>query len=173
MVSQLSRFTKTLLTISIIFIVYGYLCRIIGLYFFWEGKAIGWSRLFIGIIGFLVDRIKIKENKKTIPDKIGIGFIAFILLIQTILMGIIPFSDAYAVAKTYLINNAELKTEIGNIKGFGIIPEGGIHKKTDSSGEYGSATINLTVKGENKFKDVTVYLFKSPENLEWQVNGIE
>jgi hypothetical protein len=174
-IKQLNKFTKTALITGLIFILYGYLCRLIGLYFFWESKSVGWTLLFIGVIGFLSNRIKIKttEKKKTLLEKIGIGIITFILLVQTILITVIPFTDAYSVAKTYLINDTSLKTEIGNITGFGLIPTGGIQKTTNSSGDYGNATINLTVKGDKKFKDITIYVVKNVDSPEWKVEGIE
>ncbi len=174
-IKQLNKFTKTVLIAGLTLILYGYLCRIIGLYFFWESKSIGWTLLFIGVISFLSNRVKIKttEKKKTLLEKIGIGLIIFILLIQTILIAVIPFTDAYSVAKNYLINDATLKNEIGDINNFGLIPTGGIQKTTDSSGEYGSATINLTVKGDKKFKDITIYVVKYADSLEWKVEGIE
>jgi hypothetical protein len=172
---QLSKFTKTLLIAGLVFIIYGYLCRLANLYFFWESKSIGWTLLFIGIIGLLLNKIKIKttENKKSIPEKIGIGLIAFILFIQTILIAVIPFTDAYSIAKISLASDQKLKSEIGNITGFGIIPTGAIQKTTDSNGEYGNATINLTVKGDKKFKDVTINVAKYADSPEWKVEGVE
>ena len=174
-IKQLNKFTKTVLIAGLSLNLYGYLCRIIGIDFFWESRSIGWTLIFIGVIGFLSNRVKIKtaEKKKTLLEKIGIGIIIFILLVQTILIAVIPFTDAYSVAKTYLINDANLKTEIGNITGFGLIPTGGIQKTTDSSGEYGSATINLTVKGGRAFKDITIYVVKNADSLDWRVEGIE
>ncbi|MBK8704273.1 MAG: hypothetical protein IPN33_12070 [Saprospiraceae bacterium] len=174
-IKQLNKFTKTVLLTGLTFILYGYLCRLVGLYFFWESKSIGWTLLFIGVIGFLSNRIKIKtrEKKKTLFEKIGIGIIIFILLVQTIFIAVIPLTDAYSVAKTYLINDANLKTKIGNITGFGLIPTGSIQKTTDSSGEYGSAIINLTVKGDKKFKDITIYVAKNADIPDWKVEGIK
>ncbi|MEZ4773031.1 MAG: hypothetical protein R3D00_07605 [Bacteroidia bacterium] len=172
---QLNKFTKTVLITGLTFMLYGYLCRLIGIYFFWECKSIGWILLFIGVIGFLSNRIKIKttEKKKTNLEKVGIGIIIFVLLVQTILVAVIPFTDAYLVATTHLINDDNLKTEIGNITGFGLIPTGSIQKATDSSGEYGSATINLTVRGDKAFKDITIYVVKNADSPEWKVEGIE
>jgi hypothetical protein len=174
-IKQLNKFTKTVLIAGLTFILYGYLCRIIGFHLFWESKSIGWALLLIGLVGFLSNRININttEKKKTLLEKIGIGIIIFILLVQTILIAVIPFTDAYSVAKTYLINDANVKTEIGNITGFGLIPTGGIQKTTDSSGEYGSATINLTVKGDRAFKDITIYVVKNADSPDWKVEGIE
>lgn len=172
---QLSRRTKTLLFLGLLFIIYGYLCRAAGLYFFWESKSVGWTLLLIGIISFLADRIKIKktEKRKHLVEQIIIGFICFIFLIQTILLTVIPFSDAFTVAKTYLQNNDDIKNEVGNVTGFGLIPTGGIQKSTDSQGESGNAAITLTVKGDKKFKDLIIYVVKRPDTTAWVVDGLE
>jgi hypothetical protein len=147
----------------------------VGLYFFWESKSIGWAIIFIGLIGLLSDRINTKKEKekKSILEKVGIGVIAFILLIQTILIAVIPFTDAYSVAKAYIKNNEQLTDEIGTVKGFGLIPTGGIQKTTDSRGTYGSATINLSIKGKKKYKDVTVYVVKYADQPEWTVEQMD
>ena len=172
---DLSRFTKTFLITGMIFVTYGYICRIVGLFYFWESKSIGWAIIFIGLIGLLSDRIKIKNrsDKKTIPEKIGIGLIIFILLIQTILVSVLPFTDAYLVTKQYLNHNLELTDEVGAIERIGLIPAGEIQKTTDSNGTHGSATINLTVKGKRKYKDLTVYVIKYADQPEWIVTEIE
>jgi hypothetical protein len=172
---QLSRRTKTLLFSGLLFIIYGYLCRAVGLYFFWESKSVGWTLLLISIISFLADRIKIKktEKRKHLVEQIIIGFICFIFLIQTILLTVIPFSDAFTVAKTYLQNNDDIKNEVGNVTGFGLIPTGGIQKSTDSQGESGNAAITMTVKGDKKFKDLIIYVVKRPDTTAWVVDGLE
>jgi hypothetical protein len=172
---QQNKFTKTAIMAGLIFILYGYFCRISGLYFFWESKSIGWAILLIGLIGFLSYRVKTKttEKKKTLLEKIGIGLIIFILLIQMILITTIPFTDPYSVAKKYVINEASFQNELGNINGFSLIPTGGIQKTTDSRGEYGSATINLTIKGDKKFKDITIYVVKYANSPDWKVVEVE
>lgn len=172
---QLTRRTKVLLTSGLILIIYGYMCRAVGLYFFWESKSIGWTLLLIGIISFLLDRIKFKkeDKRKYLLEQIVIGIICFVFLIQTILLTVIPFSDAFAVSKTYLQNNSNIKNEIGTVTGFGLIPTGGIQKSTDSQGESGNAAITLTVKGDKKFKDVIIYVIKRPDTTAWVVDGVE
>lgn len=173
-IKKLSFITKTVFSTGLIITIYGYLCREIGLYFFWESKSIGWILLFIGVIGLLSDRIKLKKNEKknTVFEKIMIGVIIFILFIQTILISVIPFTDAFTTTKTYLMNNEKLKLEIGNIIGFGLIPAGSFQKTIDSSGEYGNASISLTVKGDRKYIDITVYVVKETNNPVWKVTEI-
>lgn len=170
-----STFTKAFLIIGVVFVGYGYFSRLIQLYFFWESKSFGWSLIFIGIIGALVDRVKVKKEKKqkSLIEKIGIGLFAFVLFVQVLFMIIIPMTDAYSIATDYLRNDEKLIQEIGEIKGFGLIPSGFIQKSSDPQGESGNAQINLIVKGEKKYKDVTVYVVKTKESTEWKIDKIE
>ena len=173
-IKELNNFTKLALGLGLFLLIYGFICRIIPINFFWESKSIGWGLIFLGLIGLLVSGIEKRKanNKNTIWNKVGIGFICFILLIQTILIIIIPNTDAYKVSKEYIINNEELKSEVGNIKGFGLIPTGGISVQSDSNGETGNANINLVIKGDKAFKCVTVFVFKD-YGKDWEVYEIE
>ena len=131
--------------------------------------------MIIGIIGLLSGRIKIKkaEKKKTVLEKIGIGFILFIFLMQGILILVIPNSEAFAVAKAHLVSDEAIRAETGEIEGFGLIPRWSVENTTDDSGTYGSAEINLTLKGSKKFKDLTVYVVKYPDKTGWEVFAVE
>ncbi len=142
--------------------------------FFWGSKSIGWGLIFLGLVGLLIKGIEKRKanNKKNTWNKIGIGFICFILLIQSILIIVIPNTDAYKVSKDFIINNEDLKSEVGEIKGFGLIPVGEIFIQTDSKGETGNANINLIIKGSKAFKDVTVFVFKD-YGKGWEVHGIK
>ena len=172
---NLSKFTRLLLTAGLVFAFYGYVNRLTDLYFFWESKSIGWALIFLGLISFLSDRIRLNNRvgKKPIPEFAGIGIIVFILLVQTILIAVTPFTDAYAVTKKFLNEDKRSEKEFGKIVGFGLIPTGAFQKTTDSQGTYGSATINLTVKGQKKFKDLKIYVTKNVDQPEWIVEGVE
>jgi hypothetical protein len=173
--NQLSKFMKGILIAALLLLLYGYVCRWTGIYFFWESKSIGWILLFIVLIGLLLQRIKLKKmiRKKSIFEKIIIGFIIFLLFVKTILLLITPFTDAYAVATAHLRNDSNLQTEIGTIQGFSIIPQGGLNKSTENGKDSGAATITLIVKGEKKFKEVTVFVVKYEDREEWIVEGME
>jgi len=165
-----SFFSQVTFGISVLLIVYGYLSEFIPIHFFWESKSIGWIILLVGIIGIIAKGMTIRknENRSTIPNKIGIGFICFTFFVQLILIIIIPRTDAYEVSKTYIQQNENIISEIGEIKSFGLIPTGSISKQTDSNGTTGSASINLIIKGEKAYKKVTVIVFKDYETL-WEV----
>lgn len=164
--------TKVTLISGLFLLIFGYLVRIVDISFFWESKWIGFVIISIAFILLFIDRIEYgkSRNLKTIWNKIGIGVIAFILVIRTILFIIIPTTTACEIAKEHVKNNAEIIDEVGEIKRISIVPTGGIQVTSDSSGEYGSATIVLILEGSKKYKDVTVFVNKYPDT-EWKVEG--
>lgn len=171
---ELNNFTKITLSLGLVLLIYGFISQVIPINFFWESTSIGWFILCLGIIGILASGIKRRktENKKTIWNKIGIGFICFILLVQTILIIIIPNTDAYRISKEFIKNNEELKLSLGNINEFGLVPTGGISVRTDSKGKTGNANISLIVKGDKAYKKVTVLVYKN-YGKDWEVYKIE
>lgn len=173
-IKELSIFTKATLGLGLLFLIYGFLSRMIPIQFFWESKSIGWGLILLGLIGLLISGINKRKtnNKETIGNKIGIGFICFILLIQIILIIIISNTDAYKVSTDFIMQNKALKSEVGEIKGFGLIPTGGISLQTDSNGETGNANINLIIKGDKAYKSVTIFV-SMDYGKDWEVYGIE
>jgi len=168
--------TKLILGIGGVLLIYGRLCRWFDLYFFWDSKSIGWTVLLIGVISYLIDNIETRENqnKKTTLNKVGIDLLSFVLIAGTIFsISFRLFSDAYKVATNYLENDSSTRKQLGTVTGFGAMPSGSIQTETNSSGEFGFAVFQLTIKGEKKFKDVTVQLIKNPENPDWKVEQVE
>jgi hypothetical protein len=103
---------------------------------------------------------------------IGFWIIVFILFVKTLITVILPNSDAYKAAKDYLNNDFQLKSEIGEIKGYTVLPSGGIETSSDSNGTYGAASIALIIKGTEKYKELIIYVEKTPDT-DWTVTGIE
>ena len=173
-IRDLNAFTKSTLGLGILFLLYGFLSWTVPIYFFWESESIGWFLIFLRLIGLLIRGINKRKlnNKKTIWNKIGIGFICFILVIQTILITVIPTTEAYEVSKDFIMSNEELRHEVGEIKGFGLIPTGGISVQSDSNGETENASINLIIKGDKAFKSVAVFVFKD-YGKDWEVYEVE
>ena len=80
-------------------------------------------------------------------------------------------SEPYQTAIDYLKTNAQIKNEVGKIKGFGLIPAGSIETTSINGWESGRATLFLTIFGEKKFKDLDVNLRKTAET-DWQVISV-
>ena len=172
---QFSLFTKAILPISIVFLAYGYLCRLAEIYFFWESRSIGWTLFFIGCIGFLIDRIRVKTlyHRKTVFEKTALIFAIIGFTIKIIFISIIPVTDAFAATKVYVKTDPKLQMELGAVKGIALFPVGTVIKGSGKNGVMGSATFMMTIIGDRKFKDVTVYVVKYVDSTSWKVEEMD
>jgi hypothetical protein len=154
-------------------VLYGILCRLLGIYFFWESGTFGWEFLFAWLSVYLIQRVKRKKNanRRTVWEKIGI-FLSLMILVLIVAVNIIfNFADATRAAKTYIANNDALKQEIGDIRGFGFTYGGSVEERSDSAGTTGTADFEIIVKGERKFRQVEIYLVKE-NKAGWEVKAI-
>ncbi|HNR16972.1 MAG TPA: hypothetical protein PKG90_09950 [Chitinophagaceae bacterium] len=170
----MKRFTKISFITGSVLVAYGYLCRILNIYFFWDSKIIGWFFLFLALAGLFFSLYKSQKSqgKKTAWVKIGIGFLLFGLIISPIVIFILKRSDAYQAAIEYLKIDTEIKNTVGNIRGFGLIPTGQIESSTNYGENSGDAVFNITIRGDKKYKDVIVSLKKTPETM-WTIVSLE
>ncbi len=168
--NKLPQTIKTLIIITFVLLIYSYLCRLIGLNFFWESKILGWSLLLVCIISLLLQRIQTKktQEKKTLSEKIAIGLVSFILLVVSIWFVLVPQTDSYKIAKEYLITDKEISNEVGEVNSIVLVPVGNISISTTSEGTKGQAQLSFIVKGNNKFKDITILLNKNI-NSDWTI----
>lgn len=166
--------TKSIFFLGALFVIYGYLCRAVKIYFFWDSKAIGWIILATGLILYLLDLNKVRktQGKKTIWVKIGIAFLLFGLIIFPFVVYMLKTSEAYQAATEYLSTDSKIKEEVGNVKGFSLIPTGEVQTFSINDVESGEAVFFLTIKGDRKYKDVTVTLKKTP-HLYWMVTSVK
>ncbi len=159
-----------------LFMLYGYLCRILCIYFFWDSKAAGSYLLGIGMISLVSYRAKEKLKK---GDKAIIHMIAVIILIFILGLGIIfnivikAGSDSYDTAREFIKKEDSIINQIGMVEGFSLFTTGSVSTSTDSNGNSGHATYEFTVFGAEKFKDIRIRLTKNPKNPDWIVDSIE
>jgi hypothetical protein len=168
--NSLSDITKKIIVATIAFLLYGYLCRLFGLYFFWESKTIGWTLFWIAATFILRDRIKQKkfQNKKTLIEKIGIGFSVFIILIKGVLFFATQQTTAFESATNFIKTSPEIKTRVGTVKSIFLVPLGGMSMTTSSQGSAGQADLNFIVKGSEKYIDLNLLLNKDFET-NWKI----
>lgn len=153
------------------FIIYGYLSRIIDLYFFWESKPLGWIIFSCAIISIAFDRIKINkvERRNSILEKIMIGGVLFILFIQALLYISLIKADSYKAAEHFILNDKSIKEKVGSVKSILLIPVGGASGSSSSEGNEGMADYNFIVKGENKYMDLNLIMSKSLDT-DWKID---
>ncbi len=145
--------------------LYGYLCRLLNIYFFWESKTIGWTLFWVVIIFMLRDSLK---KKKAVPEKIGIGICIFILLLRGVMFFVIPQTEVYTEAEKFIRRDGEITQKTGEVKSIMLIPYGGIGMTTGRNGSAGEADLHFIVKGGKKFIDLHLYMSKTFET-EWKI----
>jgi hypothetical protein len=168
--NSLSDITKKVILATIAFLLYGYLCRLVGLYFFWESKTIGWTLFWIAVIFILRDRIKQKklQSKKTLFEKIGIGFSVFVIIIKGVLFFATQQTTAFESATNFIKTNPEIKAKVGTVTNIFLVPLGGMSMTTSSQGSAGQADLNFIVKGSKKYIDLNLLLNKD-FGTNWQI----
>lgn len=92
---------------------------------------------------------------------IGLIFFGFVFVFAGNAM---KNSDAYKVATTEIEKNEQIITETGGIKGYGMLPTGNVN----ISNGHGQAQLEITVLGNTKDLNVSLYLEKEP-NGEWKL----
>jgi hypothetical protein len=170
----MNRPTKTLLTIGLILLVYGYLCRAIGLNFFWDSKTIGGFLLFIALLLYWIDLKKKRkqQSKKTGWVTFGICVLGLGLAIFPAIVIVFNSSEAYHAAKEYLKSDLRIKEEVGNVESFGLIPSGSMQTINSNGVETGNAIFEMTVNGSKKNRDVVIELKKELQTA-WTVTAFE
>lgn len=168
--NSLSNITKKVIIATVAFLLYGYLCRLVGLYFFWESKTIGWTLFWIAVIFILRDRIKQKklQNKKTLIEKIGIGFSIFVIIIKGVLFFATQQTTAFESATNFIKTNPEIVNKVGTVKSIFLVPFGGMSVTTNSQGSAGQADLHFIVKGSEKYIDLNLLLNKDFDT-NWQI----
>ncbi len=168
--NSFSNLTKKLIIATIAFLLYGYLCRLVGLYFFWESKTIGWVLFWLSVIFILRDRIKDKKpnNKKTLFEKLGIGLSNFVIIIKCVLFFATQQTTVFASAVNFIKTNHSIQSKVGIVTGIFIVPFGGMSMNTSSQGSSGQADLHFIVKGTKKYIDLNLLMNKDFET-NWQI----
>ena len=84
LIQRMNKITKVVLLAALLLLIYGYMCRLFNIYFFWESKSFGWLLLIVAIILFLFSNIKYKrpKDKHSVLEKILIPVFILLLLIK-------------------------------------------------------------------------------------------
>lgn len=155
-------FTRYNILLTVVFLFYGYLCRLLNIYFFWESKTIGWTLFWLMAAALLLFRVKTKraEKKGTALEKIGIGLSLFALLIKGVLFFGIPKTSAYNSALKFIDTNWYVRSYVGNVKGVFLVPYGALSMTTSADGEAGQADLHFIIKGSERYMDLNLLMEK-------------
>ena len=169
----MSRLSKTILIIGLILLIYGYFSRMLKVDFFWDSKVIAWIVLFIALLSYWIDlrKSRIRNGKRIIWVTIGICVLIFGLILLPVVVIMLKTSDAYDTAIEHLRSDPNIKEQVGNVSGFGLIPTGSVQTTTINGVESGNAIFEIIIRGDKKYKDVTIELVKEPDSV-WTVTSL-
>jgi hypothetical protein len=170
LLNSFSRITRTAIFATLVFLLYGYLCRLLSLYFFWESKSIGWTLFWIAIILILRERIKSKmtQKKSTIPEKIGIGFCILILLAKGVIFFATQQTSAYDKALVFINADKSIREQVGSVNGVSLIPYGSFSMSSGPEGTQGQADLYFIIKGSKKYAELNLSMEKDTDT-EWKI----
>ncbi len=172
--NQISVVTKSLFWITVGLLIYGYLCRIASIYFFWESKSIGWFLFFAFIVALLRDLMLFKKqaNKKAVVEKIFIGFSLFVMLLKIILLTVIPRTSAYQAAVEFIKADEKTISKVGQVKSIFLQQQGSMAMSSSSEGDAGQADLYFVVKGTKKYMDINILMVKD-FTTNWKIEIVE
>ena len=144
-------------------LIYGYLCRMVNIYFFWDSKHFGWIMLAAGLMGLFIDlkEILTAQKKSSFIPQLFIGVIIVVLGIAGGGLLLLNTSKTYRDAIDSIKKDEMLKSEIGTINGIGLFPSGSGFMDFAYRTSQGPSTFVITVRGSNAIKDVEITLYKS------------
>ena len=159
----MSTSTKVIFIIGILLLIYGYSCRLLNIYFFWDSKHFGWIAIATGLMGFSIDLKKIltAQKKNVFLPQLFIGVIIVTLGIAGGGVLLLNSSTAYRDAIENIKTDGVLKSEIGNYKGVGLFPSGLGFLDFAYKVNRDPSTFVVTVRGSTAIKDVEITLYKS------------
>jgi len=156
----MSRSTMTLFFFGILLLIWGYLCRLLSIYFFWDSKNFGWILVAIGFMSFLIDlRIsRIAQKKNIFWVRVGVAIIVLWFAAVGSAFFAIKTSDFYPGLFESIKKDNVIKSETGDIYGYSLIPTNiGILNMVNKS-PSASASFVMTVRGKIAYRDVKIIL---------------
>ncbi|MFI1745532.1 cytochrome c oxidase assembly factor Coa1 family protein [Thalassobellus sediminis] len=156
LLKRINLISKLTLLTALIMFIYGIICRIIPIYFFWESLYLSAIVFLIGVffvLNFESKKIQ-SESKSNIVLIIGKAFTILSIIMFVLINILFNNSDALKTIENHVKNNTELTNELGQINSVIALPIGSINSKMDSRGKSGNATLTLLLKGDKKYKEM-------------------
>ena len=169
----MSNATKVVFIVGILLLIYGYLCRLLSIYFFWDSKYFGWLGVLSAILLVLIDirMIRVRQKRSIFFIRLFVAVIVMTLAIEGGAIVLIESSDAYGELKELIRKEESLKNEIGEIRGFGLVPGMNVIDIIHSLSS-GSLTFNLTVRGQMAYIDLEINM-ENTFGMGWRVTSMQ
>ncbi|HEX6915344.1 MAG TPA: hypothetical protein VF145_08890 [Chitinophagaceae bacterium] len=159
---------KLSLVSSIALIVYGYICRMFDIFFFWESLYAGYILLLASISVLLILQAKRSSTaRRRIFSYSASAVFALPMLWILLLLFLFPKTEAFRNAVTSLRMEAEIVSDIGEVGDISVVPAGYVqwaqHDQPGLKSEF-----QVILKGRKAYREVKVELTKDPTG-QWTV----
>ena len=167
----MSSATKIVFMLGILLLIYGYLCRFLNIYFFWDSKYFGWLGIISGALLLLIDiRIaRMRQNQNIFFVRLFVAVIVIFLAVEGSAIVWLKTSTAYENLKEAILTDGTIKTELGEIRGLNLIPGINIIDIVNAPSTE-ILTFNITVRGQRAYKELEVSIERTSP-LEWTVTS--
>ena len=93
----MSTATKVAFVIGIPLLIYGYLCRLLNIYFFWDSKPFGWIVIMSALLLLLIDiRItRVRQRQNIFFVRLFVAAIVIFLAVEASAVAWLKNSTAY------------------------------------------------------------------------------
>jgi hypothetical protein len=169
----MSTATKVAFIIGILLLIYGYFCRLFSIYFFWDSKYFGWIAILSALLLLLIDIriIRVRQKQNIFFVRVLVAIIVIFLAVEASAVVWLKTSAAYDELTESIKIDGVMKAEIGNIRGYSLIPGINILDIISAAGSE-SLTFTITVRGERAYKELEVTIERIGP-LEWRVSSMK
>ena len=169
----MSTATRVVFIIGIPLLIYGYLCRLFSIYFFWDSKYFGWIAILSGLLSLLIDiRItRVRQKQNIFFVRVFVAAIVIFVAVEASAVVWLKTSTAYDSLIESINTDEAMKAEIGNIRGYSLIPGVNILDIIAAAGSE-SFTFRITVRGQRAYKELEVTIERITP-LEWRVSSMK
>lgn len=170
-----SKLSWALGTAGLLLLIYGLSATSYEVYFFWESKYIGGCLLILWLASFINDIRVFRKGlgKKTTVEKYAALFLSGIIIFPVIFHVIGYFSSDkekyYKLSREYIERKKEFRDGLGSIEGYSRLPSFSYEKGSQVKEGTAEVTLGMIVKGDKKYKEVTVVLKKQQK---WEVDSV-
>ena len=157
----MSTSTKVIFIVAFLLLIYGYLCRMLNIYFFWDSKYFGWILMATALMGFFIDLKRILEAQKK-SSFLPQFFIVIIIVALGITGGgvlLLNSAESYQDAIENIKTDGVIKNELGDIRGIGLFPSGPGFMNFAYKVDRGPSKFLVTVRGSKAIKDMEITLY--------------
>jgi len=169
----MSTTTKLVFLFGLFFLIYGYFCRFFDFYVFWDSKYFGWLGVISGLLLFLIDvrMARVRQKQNIFFVRIMVAVIVIFLALEGSAIVWLKTSNAYDEATGSIRSNQEIKDELGDVRGFSIIPGISIIDILNAPSSE-TLTFVITVRGERAYKEMEITIGRNGP-VEWGVSSIK